>query len=72
MVIAAMKILIDQALVFNMLSLVQAKAEFEIIKTVDEYDTTINEAVSNAINALWKDPGIQAVWNRRAEYQITE
>ncbi|RYY87512.1 hypothetical protein EON63_03860 [archaeon] len=28
--------------------------------------------LGDAIKELWTDPGIQAVWNRRAEYQIID
>mmetsp|Transcript_25736 Transcript_25736/g.28062 ORF Transcript_25736/g.28062 Transcript_25736/m.28062 type:complete len:358 (-) Transcript_25736:452-1525(-) len=70
-ILQAMKILIDQTVAFNMVSQVQAKDEFEMIKGMDENDV-INVKVGDAIDALWKDPGITAVWNRRAEYQIID
>lgn len=70
-ILQAMKILIDQTITFNLASQVQAKEEFELIKGLDENDV-INVRIGDAIDALWKDPGIQTVWNRRAEYQIID
>lgn len=54
-ILQAMKILIDQTVAFNMVSQVQAKDEFEMIKGMDENDV-INVKVGDAIDALWKDP----------------
>lgn len=70
-IIQAMKVLIEQTQAFNMMSQVQAKDEFELVKNIDENDS-INEPIGTAIEALWKDPGIQAVWSRRNEFQIIE
>lgn len=70
-ILQAVKILIDQAVAFNMVSQVQAKDAFELLKKKDENDV-INEEVGAAIEAFWKDPAIQTVWGRRAEYQIID
>jgi GTPase SAR1 family protein len=70
-VLQAMKILIDQTIAFNMVNEVQAKDAFELIKNIDESET-IDIRVGDAVKALWQDPGVLAVWNRRAEYQIIE
>eukprot|EP01039_Chlorochromonas_danica_P001232 gene1232-1344_t len=70
-VLQAMKVLIDQTIAFNMQNQVVAKASFELIKGLDENDV-INGTVGDAIKELWADPGIQAVWGRRAEYQIID
>lgn len=70
-IIQAMKILIDQANAFNLTSQVQAKEAFDLISSIDENDV-INVKIGDAIKALWQDPGIQAVWARRAEFQIIE
>lgn len=63
--------LIDQTVAFNMVDKVQAKAAFDLVKGLDENDV-INGTVGDAIKELWTDPGIQAVWGRRAEYQIID
>lgn len=70
-VLQAMRILLDQTVAFNMVGQVQAKDAFDLVKGLDENDP-INVRVGDAIKALWTDPGIQAVWNRRSEYQIIE
>lgn len=70
-ILQAMKILIDQAVTFNMVNQIAAKEEFDIIKGLDENDV-INVRVGDCIEALWADSGIQAVWARRAEFQIIE
>ena len=70
-ILQAIKVLVEHAISFNMVGQVIAKAEFEIIKNIDENEA-ITIVVGNAIKALWNDPGIQAVWERRSEYQIIE
>lgn len=70
-ILQAIKVLVEHAISFNMVNQVEAKAEFEVIKAIDENDV-ISISVGNAIKALWQDPGIQAVWDRRAEFQIIE
>ena len=34
--------------------------------------STITHVIGDAIKALWCDPGIKAVWQRRSEYHIIE
>jgi GTPase SAR1 family protein len=70
-ILQAMKSLIEHAISFNMVDQVQAKAEFEMLQNIDENDA-ITVPIGNAIKALWNDPGIRAVWDRRAEFQIIE
>mmetsp|Transcript_14159 Transcript_14159/g.14789 ORF Transcript_14159/g.14789 Transcript_14159/m.14789 type:complete len:356 (+) Transcript_14159:52-1119(+) len=70
-VIAAMKVLCDQTVSFNLVSLVLAQSEFQLVKSLDE-NSAIDVNVGNAIKALWNDPGIQAVWKRRSEFQVIE
>lgn len=70
-ILQAMKILIDQTIAFNLVSAVQAKEAFELVKGLDENDV-INVRVGDAVKALWNDPGIKQVWARRSEYQIIE
>eukprot|EP01042_Synura_sphagnicola_P008638 gene8638-11074_t len=70
-VLQAMKVLIDQTITFNMVGGVQAKDAFEMIKNIDESET-IDIRVGDAVKALWQDPGMQAVWARRAEFQVIE
>lgn len=70
-VLQAMKVLIEQAVVTTLVSQVQAKAQFELIRSLDENEI-INIEIGDAIKALWTDPGIQAVWVRRSEFQVIE
>ncbi len=70
-IMQAMKVLVDQAAIFNLVELVQAKEAYELIKGMDENDA-INVHVGDAIKALWHDPGILAVWAKRNEFQIIE
>lgn len=70
-ILQAMKVLIEQAAVFNLVGQVVAKDEYEMIKGLDENDV-INPTVGTAISALWSDPGIKAVWDRRSEFQVIE
>lgn len=70
-ILQAIKILVEQTSVFNLMGQVVAKEEFNLIKSIDENDA-INVTVGDAIKALWNDPGIKAVWDRRNEFQIIE
>jgi GTPase SAR1 family protein len=70
-VLQAIKILIDQTITFNMTNEIQAKEAFELIKNIDESEA-IDIRVGDAIKSLWNDPGMKAVWNRRAEFQVIE
>jgi GTPase SAR1 family protein len=70
-VLQAVKVLVEHAISFNMVDQIECKAEFELLKSMDENDA-ISVPVGNAIKALWTDKAIMAVWDRRAEYQIIE
>eukprot|EP01038_Epipyxis_sp_PR26KG_P016071 gene16071-21822_t len=70
-VLQAMKVLIEQAIAFNLVGSVQAKAQFDMIKGFDDGEI-INITVGNAIKDLWNDPGMKMVWDRRSEFQIVE
>lgn len=70
-ILQAIKVLIEFTISFNLVSQVKATQEFELIKSIDENEA-INVHIGNAIKALWNDPGILAVWQRRSEYQIIE
>jgi len=70
-VLQAMKVLCEQAVVFNLVGQISAKEQFNMIRAIDE-NGTINVVVGDAVKALWLDAGIQAVWERRADFQIIE
>jgi len=70
-VLQAMKVLIEQAVTTNLIAQVEAKNQLEYIRSIDENEA-INVAVGDAVKALWSDPGIQAVWARRSEFQVIE
>ena len=55
-VLQAMKVLIEQTVVFNLVGAVQCKAEFDMVRALDENDA-INITIGDAIKALWTDPG---------------
>jgi GTPase SAR1 family protein len=70
-VLQAIKVLSEQAVAFNLVGQIRCKEQFDMIRAMDENDP-INITVGDAIKALWSDPGIQAVWERRAEFQVIE
>ncbi len=70
-IINAMKVLCEQAVVFNMTSQVGASSQLELVRKLDDNEA-ITPAIGDAIQALWADPGIQLVWARRAEFQLIE
>lgn len=70
-VLQAIKVLAEQAVVFNLIGAIQCKAEFDMIRSLDENDA-INITIGDAIKALWTDPGMKQCWDRRAEFQIIE
>lgn len=70
-ILQAIKVLCEQAVTFNMVGLIKATAEFNMVRALDENDA-INITIGNAIQALWTDPGIKAVWDRRSEFQVIE
>jgi GTPase SAR1 family protein len=70
-VLQAIKVLVDQAITFNLVDNIKEKESFDLIRGLDD-SNVVNLAVGNAIKKLWQDPGIQAVWDRRNEFQIIE
>ena len=70
-IMQAMSILIEYAIVFGIEDQVIAKDSFNFVRGLDDKEE-INLQVGDAIKELWADPGIQAVWNRRSEFQIIE
>jgi len=70
-IIQAIKVLCEQAVAFNLVGQISATNEFAMIRALDENDA-ITVAIGTAVNVLWHDPGIRAVWDRRNEFQIIE
>lgn len=70
-IINAMKILCDAASTLNMANQIQASSEYEMLKDMDENEV-ITVPIGDAISKLWSDPGIKAVWDRRADFQIVD
>lgn len=70
-IVQSMKALCEQAVVFNLVGQIKAQTEFEMVRGMDENDA-INVAVGSAIGALWNDPGMKMVWDRRSEFQLIE
>ena len=70
-IMLAMKILCDQAVNMHMVDKIEDKAAYEKVRSCNENEN-INEDLGTAIGTLWNDPGMQAVWKRRSEFQIIE
>lgn len=70
-IMAAVKILIEQAYALDLDEQVQALDSFKVLAEADE-SCPIDDAIGDEIIKFWNDPGIQTVWSRRSEYQIIE
>lgn len=70
-IMLAMKILCDQAVNMHLVDKIENKAAFDKVRSCNENEN-INEDLGTAIGVLWADPGLQAVWKRRSEFQIIE
>jgi len=70
-VLQGMKVLCEQAVLFNLVGQVQATTSFEMIRNIDENEM-IDVLIGGAVKELWLDPGIQQVWDRRSEFQIID
>lgn len=70
-IINAMKILCDAGGTLNMVNQILATKEYELVCNLDENEA-ITVHIGDAIATLWADPGIQAIWDRRAEFQIVD
>jgi GTPase SAR1 family protein len=70
-IVQTIKVLCEQAVLFNLVGQIKATQDFETVKALDENDS-INETIGSAIARLWCDPGIKAVWDRRSEFQVIE
>jgi guanine nucleotide-binding protein G(i) subunit alpha len=66
-----MKILVEQAKVLGLEGEVVAKEAYASVSACDE-GAAIDMELGTHLKALWNDPGIKKVWDRRAEYQIVE
>jgi GTPase SAR1 family protein len=70
-ILTAMKTLCEQVVAFNMVSKIECPRAFDMIRGLDE-NSSINVEVGDAVKALWHDPGMQLVWDRRSEFQVIE
>lgn len=70
-VLTAMKILLEQAELFGCTELIQAQAESALLSSLEDLES-MNESLGDAVKTLWHDPGVQAVWAKRSEFQIVE
>jgi GTPase SAR1 family protein len=70
-VIMACKVLIEQTVNLDMMGEVKATDAFKVLQETDE-NAPIDPELGDVIKEFWADPGIQQVWNRRAEYQLVE
>ena len=67
----AIKILCEQASAFHLENEVKCQDSYTFIRGIDDTEE-ITPTVGDHIKALWADPGILMVWNRRNEFQIIE
>lgn len=70
-ILQGMKVLCEQAVNFNMVGEIEAETSFEMLRNIDENET-IDVLIGGAIKELWLDPGVQKVWDRRADFQIID
>ena len=70
-IMLAMKTLCDQAVNMHMVDKIEDKEAYEKIRMCNENDV-IKEELGTAIGNLWRDPGLQAVWKRRSEFQVVD
>lgn len=70
-IIQAAKILAEQAYSLKLDNEVMAVKSLEAIRSADLYEG-IDEVMGSHIRDLWADPGIQMVWQRRHEFQISD
>jgi GTPase SAR1 family protein len=70
-IISTMKLLCQQIILLDLMSKINAEKEFHFVSSLDE-SLELNISIGNAIKILWEDPGIQAVWKRRNEFQVIE
>jgi GTPase SAR1 family protein len=68
-IITSIKTLVQQSETFG-----DVKTCPESKKIIDDLngDEEINNELGNHITALWNDPGIQATYDKRAQYQLTD
>lgn len=69
--ITAMKTVLEQVVVWKLEDTVACRDAFEMVRTCDDA-APLDIPLGSAVKALWEDPGIIAVWDRRAEYQVVE
>lgn len=70
-IMAAVKILIEQTYTLDLFGEIKDVDAFNKLAEADE-NAPIDDALGDSIIAFWADPGIQKVWDQRAEYQIIE
>jgi len=69
--INAMKTLLRQAEAFGEREQITATDAIEIVSAAEE-SASLSGGLGDAIKALWQDPAIQRVWDRKYEFQIVE
>jgi len=70
-IITSMKIICENCNDLGLKSSVAALEAFDLLMSLSD-EAEIDPAVGGQIKALWNDPGIQATWSRRSEFQIVE
>lgn len=70
-ILVATKVLIEQAIIMDLLGEIKSMDSFKLLQETDE-SAPIDVVLGDTIKEFWTDPGIQKVWERRAEYQLIE
>mmetsp|Transcript_6556 Transcript_6556/g.10717 ORF Transcript_6556/g.10717 Transcript_6556/m.10717 type:complete len:359 (-) Transcript_6556:191-1267(-) len=70
-IVVACKTLAEHTISLNMMDEVKSVDAFKTIQSIED-NTPIDVTLGDAIKEFWNDPGIQKVWDRRAEYHIIE
>uniref|UniRef100_A0A6U4C937 Uncharacterized protein n=1 Tax=Phaeomonas parva TaxID=124430 RepID=A0A6U4C937_9STRA len=70
-IIEAMKAICEACEALGIKDQVQAKESYDVLMASSLGDE-VTETLGGHVEALWADPGIQAAWGRRSEYQVIE
>lgn len=69
--LSSMKTLIEQAAILNLTDKIVAVSAVEVVKAAPD-NAVVDVALGDAFAELWKDPGIQAVWAKRSDFQLID
>merc|ERR1719446_665839 len=70
-IINTMKAILAEAPRLGTLELIVDKEALAEMQQMDD-DVALSPSGGDIVNRMWKDPGVQATWEKRAEYQVVE